>query len=334
MKQILTLSILILSLISCAQDKQKKESKIQKKMRPIIELYANAKKLNYKSEPIYVMKAQQSGCFYEIYVNDILVSKLYKNVTRIGNIVDLNDVILKSGTQKVTIKLFPPTGANGKLLKKLYYGTHFELEIRKYDKKRKGNEVSVKDYFAPTTTGKKDGPFKYAGTPYFEDTFTFEAEVPYSLKGWSESQDLTKLDKEVLEKEVLAFYAEYDKVIQSQNEKKWVAMVRNKEQEYFKSVAYNDKNDTNIKRRIKEYNNVFDNESIGVEPLDTYKMIFGGDGKVVTLKSINPENSGESAYSFGLKADVYGDGKRYDIQQFYYLHLHKPKGSTKLEIIR
>jgi len=333
MKKILILSILSISLMACGQKKQIKKDM---KTRPIVQLYAHAKKLNYKSEPIYVIDdPHQSGCFYEIYVNDILVSKLYKNVTRIGNIVDLNDVILKSGTQKVTVKLYPPTGANGKLLKNLYYGTHFDLQIKKYDNKNLDlDDVLVKDYFAPTTTGKKDGPFKFADTPYFEDTFTFEAEVPYTLKGWSESQDLTQMDKEVLEQEVLAFYAEYDKVIQSQNEKKWVAMVRNKEQEYFKSVAYNDKNDTNIKRRIKEYNNVFDNESIGVELLDTYKMIFGGDGKVVALKSINPENSGESAYSFGLKADVYGDGKRYDIQQFYYLHLHKPKGSTKLEIIR
>jgi len=313
---------------------QKKESKIQKKMRPIIELYANAQKLNYKREPVYAIRAKQNGCFYEIYVNDILVDKRYENVAIIENSPRLNDVILKSGTQKVTVKLYPPTGANGKLLKNLYYGTSFELEIRQYDKKRKGNEVSVKNYFAPTTTGKKGGPFKYADTPYFEDTFTFEAEVPYTLKGWSESQDLRKMDKDVLEEEVLAFYVEYDKAIQSQDEEKWVAMVQHRERDYFKAVCYNDKEGSSIKRRIKQYSNIFDSELIKSYSLDIYKMLYGGDGRVITLKSTNPENFGESAYSFGQKADVYGDGKRYEVQDFHYLRLHKPKDSTKLEIIR
>jgi len=99
-------------------------------------------------------------------------------------------------------------------------------------------DTLIKDYFAPSTTGKKDGSFKYADTSYFEDTFTFEAEVPYTLKGWSESQDLTQMDKDMLEQEILTFYAEYDKVIQSQDEEIWVAMVMDKQQEYFKAILY------------------------------------------------------------------------------------------------
>ncbi len=327
MKKILILSILSISLMACGQKKQIKKDM---KTRPIVQLYAHAKKLNYKSEPIYVMKAQQSGCFYEIYVNDILVSKLYENVTRIGNIVDLNDVILKSGTQKVTVKLYPPTGANGKLFKNLYKNTSFELEIRRYNKKKKGNEVSIKKYFAPTTTGKKDDPFKFADTPYFEDTFTFEAEVPYTLKGWSESQDLTQMDKEVLEQEVLAFYAEYDKVIQNQDEEKWVAMVSNAEQEYFKSVAYNNIDNTDIKGRIEEYSNFMDSELIKSYPLDKYKLVLWGDGKVVTLRSL--EFPGESAYTFGRMID--SNGERVETRSSRYLYLHKPRGSSKFEIIR
>jgi len=52
MKKILILSILSISLMACGQKKQIKKDM---KTRPIVQLYAHAKKLNYKSEPIYVM---------------------------------------------------------------------------------------------------------------------------------------------------------------------------------------------------------------------------------------------------------------------------------------
>jgi len=174
MKSIYYLSFfMVLFFVQACAQKNKKMEKLP--FNKIKNLYKEVP--HYDSEPIYALKAKQNGCFYEIYVNDILVDKRYENVTIIGNSPKLNDVILKSGTQKVTVKLFPPTDVHGKLFKNLYKNTSFELEIRRYNKKKKGNEVSIKKYFAPTTTGKKDGPFKYADTPYFEDTFTFEAEV-------------------------------------------------------------------------------------------------------------------------------------------------------------
>ncbi|WP_289064290.1 hypothetical protein [uncultured Zobellia sp.] len=290
--------------------------------RPIAELYKNREKLDYSTNPIYYLDdPYQSVCFFEIYVNGFLVFKRYENVGEIGNVIPLNDVILKSGTQKVKIKLFPATDINGNPLSSLDDDTRFDFKIKMYDNKiENAQDVLVKEYFAPTTTGKKDGAFKYPDTPYYEETFTFEAEVPYTLTGWSESQDLTKMDKDQLEQEVLAFYAVYDKVIQDQDEEKWVEMVRNKEEEFLKANTYNDIDDTWIKRRIKEYSNYFDSELIKSYPLDTYEMIFAGDGRAVALKSINPENIGESAYSFGLKADVYGDGNIYEIQQFKYIY--------------
>ena len=64
--------------------------------------------------------------------------------------------------------------------------------------------------------------------------------------------------------------------------------------------------------------------------LDAYKIIYGGDGKVVALKST--ERKGRAAYSYGVEIEE--DGEFIKERQSIYLYLHKPKGSNKLEIIR
>ena len=42
---------------------------------------------------------------------------------------------------------------------------------------------------------------------------TFNADVPYSLKGWSESSDLTKEDQGVLKKELVSKYEELRNIL-------------------------------------------------------------------------------------------------------------------------
>ncbi|WP_062060109.1 hypothetical protein [Aquimarina longa] len=316
---------------SCGQEHKK--DKTSMKNRPIEQLYTNVAPLNYPSMPQYFIEGHQSGCYYEIYVNGILSFKHYENVGLSNHAVPINDVILKSGTQRVTVKLFPLGRIGNKEYKTLEDNTRFRLKIFKRDKATPWEGLDydiVKEYFAPTTTGKDTGSFKNVGVPMFEETFTFEAEVPYKLTGWSESINLQDMDEDILEQEILNFYQEYDKIIQNQNEKGWVEMIRNKETEYFKSVYYNDSQNEEVKLRIAYHANPFDTELVESIPLDKYEIVFGGDGKVVTLKST--ERLGMSAYSFAQNKDR--NGKRAKARTSYYLFLHKPKGSNKLEIIR
>ena len=104
------------------------------KKRPIQQLYAHAEQLKYPSMPQYFIEGLQSGCFYEIYVNGILTFEHYRNVGLANHAVPLNDVILKSGTQTVTVKLFPLGKAGEENHFTLDDDTRFELEIFKRDK--------------------------------------------------------------------------------------------------------------------------------------------------------------------------------------------------------
>ncbi|WP_062055689.1 hypothetical protein [Aquimarina longa] len=317
-----------ITLISCAQDHKKNNMK-----RPIEQLYSNVDSLDYETMPQYYIEGYQSGCFYEIYINGILRFKHYENVGLMNHSTPINDLILQSGTQKVTVKLFPLGKIGDQEFTTIDADAKFRLKIFKRDKKQPyealGYDV-VKEYFAPTVSGERGDAFLNAGVPYYEETFTFEAEVPYELKGWSESQVLTKLDQKELEEEILDFYNEYDDIIQKQDEEKWVGMVKKRELEYLKSVHYNDSKNHKIRRRVDHSINIFDTELVHNIPLDEYEIIFGGDGKVVTLKSV--ERLGMSAYSFAQNKNR--NGKRAKARTSYYLFLHKPKGSNKLEIIR
>ena len=105
----------------------------------------------------------------------------------------------------------------------------------------------------------------------------------------------------------------------------------NREIEYLKSISYNDITNNDITLRIKEFKAIFDSEFKKNIPLDKYHILFGGEGKTITLQSI--ERKGKSAFSFGSHVEN-SEGEKKRTRRSRYLHLHKPKGSNKLEIIR
>ncbi len=304
---------------SCAQDHKKNKTM---KNRPINKIYElHKQKIDYPSMPQYFVEGYQSGCFYEVYINGLLVFKHYENVGLMNHATPINSRILKSGPQKVTIKLFPLGKIDGKEYTTIDADDSFRLKIFKRDKKQPyeaGAYDIVKEHYATLTDG----------LPYYEETFIFEAEVPYELKGWSESQILTDIDKDKLEKEILAFYKEYGQILEKRDEKKWVDIVIQSEKEEIHSADFFDKE--KIKLRIDDFTNTFDNEDIEIKPLDKYKIIFSGDGKVVSLQST--ERRGKSAFSFIENIDYQGERQKVRTSRFIYLH--KPKGSNKLEIIR
>ncbi|WP_289064295.1 hypothetical protein [uncultured Zobellia sp.] len=282
--------------------------------------------------PQYFIEAHQSGCFYEIWINGILGYAHYQNVGMANNAIPINENILKSGFQEVTIKLFPLGEIDGKEYTTLTERTRFTLEIFKRDKATPWEGLDydvVHNYFAPTTTGEEAGPFAHANEPMYEETFTFNAEVPYELIGWSNSQVIEGQDD--IEQEVLNFYKEYADVIQNQDEEKWAKTVKNREQELFKSVYYNDKSNEDLKKRIAYFTNTFDNEFIEKMPLDKYEITFSANGKITTLKSL--DYPGESAFSFKENRNR-SNGERDKYIASHYIFLHKPNGNDKLEIIR
>eukprot|EP01090_Pellita_catalonica_P009833 TRINITY_DN209_c0_g3_i1.p1 TRINITY_DN209_c0_g3~~TRINITY_DN209_c0_g3_i1.p1 ORF type:complete len:335 (+),score=43.92 TRINITY_DN209_c0_g3_i1:26-1030(+) len=321
---------MLLVITACGQTKQ---------MRPIDKLYSNIQPLQHKSMPQYFIEADQIGCFYELYVNGRMVFKLFKQVGLMGHTTCINDAILKRGKQEVTVKLYPLGQTEVERFDTFTKNAKINIEITKWDKalEDKPNSKEYENYddhvatFNILNTEDKNNSIRIKGLPYYEHTFTFYAEVPYEVTGWSESQDLTKMDQKQLEKEVVAFHNNLSDVIYNQDEAKWVDLVKNRELEFLTSEAYNDVNVESIKDRKRKFKQIFDSSFKRKVPLDKYEMIFGGNGRIVALKSLI--DKGYGAFSHGYEK-TYNDGRKRKIRSYEYIYLHKPKGSNKLEIIR
>ncbi|MHC9089539.1 hypothetical protein ACXIHB_12580 [Tenacibaculum sp. IMCC1] len=312
---------MLLVLTACGQTKE---------MRPIDKLYSNIQPLQYKSMNRYFIEANQSGCFYELYVNGRMVFNLFKQVGLMGHTTCINDAILKSGMQEVTVKLYPLGQTEVERFDTFTKNARIEVKIEKYDTQVEDSDEKVVTFKIPEASTRSKNDIKIEGLPYYEHTFTFYAEVPYEVTGWSESQDLTKMDQKQLEKEVVAFYNNFGDIIYNQNEKTWVEMVRKRELEILKTELYNNMKNSTILDRIEGFKQMFNSTFKRKVPLDKYKMIFGGKGRIVALKSI--ERTGRAAFSFGINDTYLGKKRKTRISR--YIYLHKPKGSNKLEIIR
>ncbi len=317
MKKLFTLISMIILFTACGQNNRKK-TKMKKSFDKIASAYKEVK--HYDKEPKYYIESYQSGCYYEIYVNDFIVFKHYKNVGLANHAVCINSKILKSGPQKVTIKLYPLGKVDNKNFTTIDPSDSFRLKIFMRDQKKSYRSFKyefLKEYHANIETS----------VPYFEETIVFNAEVPYKIEGWSNSQNLKEMDQELLEREVLAYYNDFAKVISEKNIEKWQNLILKREKEVAKSNFFKQEDSERISESLKSS---LDSEYLEVLPIDNYNMIIYGDNHMVKLES---KKFRKKSALITIEEKKY-NGKPRKAYVFHGLTLHKPKGSNTLEIIR
>ena len=272
---------------------------------------------HYDIEPFYKIHSKGINCDYEILVNDLDVYKSYDGYSDFTG-TQINYGILKSGEQRVTIKVFPLKV--GEMLTK---ETNAYFKVVEVDNTT--NHLDEKTITSLVLPSDADGNFAGAGLPYFEKTITFNATVPYELVGWSESKDLSKLDEKKLQKMVTSFYIKHGELDVAKKINKILNLSFSRERE-IAITMYTDKktleNDIlKVYQKTAEY-------AIRFEFTTPYKMNLYGNNRLVRLDVISGERKGKGAYSLFSRA---GTNEGYSYAGFY---LHIPKGKTELEIIR
>ncbi len=239
MKQLL-IHLVIINLIFTACGQQKKSTTQEEIIKPKVQIPLSMKykhitaanfveeatKLvkHFPKEPKYFIRPTQGNCLYEVLVNDKFVVKEY-GIEQYATPIDIGTMILKSGTQTVTVRLYPLGDAivdaygEGETVTTLLPKTQMRISVVKYDafniKNDLDDEKEVVTHNAPTD---KEGKFKGAGLPYYEYSFTFDAEVPYNLEGWSKGQDLTELDQDELKAQVVKYYKGIQKIYENKDQ--------------------------------------------------------------------------------------------------------------------
>ncbi|MCL1669787.1 hypothetical protein M2T82_17145 [Elizabethkingia ursingii] len=296
------------------------------------------KDVKYRNERVnYHAMIFIGGCNYEVLINDFPVDRYFGpgNGSASGSI-PINTAILKSGVQTWKIRIYPVHDSkevNGKVTMVprplIEDGARVEMDIEGIRftesggiEKRFGKVV---DFQAPLTNDERTGKKILAdhGKPYVEYTGTFQADVPYRLNGWEQGEDLSKLNKDNLEKELLKKYNEYKGWLQNGDLDKIAKSKLNAEKEEAQALYFNKKlND----QYISEFTTSWGRKNITVQPLENYSLKFYGDGKVVALIS--------NVYKKSPLWASFKDEESNNNYTIYNLYFYIPKGKKELEVIR
>lgn len=311
---------------SCSQNKKAMD---QKATSIIGNLYKDVK---FKDQAVnYHAEIQIGGCAFEFYVNDMAVQK-YAGDDGSGSVglsAPINMNILKSGVQTWELRVFPPE-VHGKRIAALPEGVKLELSVEALKFRQDGvDHTAAPIVLLQTPTVQKDNKLIYAdaGKPFMVYKGTFRADVPYEIKGWSESVDLSKEDTTALQKELVATYEKY---------RDWLS--KRALDEIAGSLAQKDKDRAQVtfydKALNEDHLNTFLDRygapNLSMLPLEHYKMVFSGNGKMVTLERADhpyyPALIGESHQK--------KDGKDKIYTMTYYMNFHRPHAGAPLEVIR
>ncbi|MBE7649115.1 hypothetical protein [Tenacibaculum finnmarkense] len=160
--------------------------------------------------------------------------------------------------------------------------------------------------------------------PYYEETVTFEAKVPYNLTGWSNSVDLTKENQEKLFKEVEAYYLELIKDFENKDIPAIAEKYYTKEKEIAQALFLKEKE---VKSRWHEdFLSRAAHPTAKGDKIENHYLEFYGNGKVVNLL-MGPGG----VRSLVIVRDKENGKKGYATLDVY---LHRPTPGAPLEMIR
>ncbi|MCG8849527.1 hypothetical protein G1K97_12405 [Tenacibaculum finnmarkense] len=269
---------------------------------------------------LYFQRSEQE--IMEVYINGIPFKK-YSEQNNSAVSFPINQYILKSGTQKVDVVF---KSLKGKPFRMGFGGI---IKIKKVAKSEdyKNNKI-IKEYKTPIVDNNGVKQFIATGQLEYRDSFTFEATVPYEFTGWNESQDLSEMDVDVLEKEVVNFH---ENVIDIAKRKDREALFQLFYQSEFQKAESEYYDDELFKRFTGGYNFILEDPTVKFLPLKNYKLQLYTNSKIVTLEST--EKYGSYALRFDYQ-ETDDTGEVYNETSYIKILLHKPKGSDKLVPIR
>lgn len=306
---------------SCSQNYKKDKDINQTKSSNNIMLSEIKNKIeSFNERPYYSVNFDNSnsGCQFEILVNDVPVMKKIGTKGAMISSVPINSCILESGKQKVKIKLYPNIGKDKLISTNKNSPLSLSISFRKdaWDNQNL-NEINVFE-LPPIIVPE-------IGLDYFEKEYEFDAEVPYKFDGWKMSKDLTKIPN--IEDKVLNKYKEIYNLLEKKDYLSFEKLKKNKDKEMNISFFLKP-------QEIVEGSNfdkaAFIEKDALIQPLVNVRVVFYGYNKLVTLENIKDKGSAlRTIINHPTK-----DGKLKQETIKFPILFHMPQNSNELEIIR
>ncbi|WP_312389233.1 hypothetical protein [Chryseobacterium sp.] len=316
MKSITFYLLLMTTLINC----QEKEQMNNTKAMEIVNKIPAEKRISYA---VHVNALTP----YELYLDDILIDYFYED--NMNNTTELNPYLLENGKHKLKIRYLPTVkdmfSKKGLLDPRDIY-TREDSRWHVFFVKLNKDPNAVLGYTNEIDYGGSELKIipPPSQVPYWEQEWELDIkDLPYKLKGWSESEDLSKMDKDQLKKEVVAYYEKQRNLLNNGSINEFLKL-SSKQDEELDICTYT----TPEQSRIDYDENVELMSKLcpnNMQPMDNYTMKLYANGKLVSLEIPNGKYKSWSAL---MSKTQKGRVNEWSIK------LHKPKGSKDFEIIR
>ncbi|MGQ7855153.1 hypothetical protein ACUN24_13035 [Pedobacter sp. WC2501] len=261
---------------------------------------------------------------YELYLDDILIDFYYGNT--ISNTTELNPYLLGNGKHTLKIRFLPKEEASDKMLSPADLIFNETARWHLYFLKTVADKNDPLGYSNELDYTKGELKIKAPSTkvPFWEQTWALDVkDLPYQVKGWSESEDVRKKDQDMLQKEVVRYFSHLKDLLNNGKIDDFRKLCKKRDQE-IDVVTYTTPEDS----KIDDQNNKERLLKIcpgNMQALNNYEMKIYGNGKLVTLVISSGKYKNWSALmSKTPKGRVTSWGAI----------LHLPKGSITLEMIR
>ncbi|MGV0922984.1 hypothetical protein [Empedobacter tilapiae] len=264
----LLLMLIVVQTTSCQTKKQETMQLLDRTQDYIID--------TNKPKTGYYLQINNQNCHYKILVNDLLIHTYNDPYPAFSVRIPITPVILKSGEQKLSIVVLPNQGDE------LTRNTDITISLMRYadmsNQTDFGGSTTIMDWEMPAIQDKEN-------LPMFRFDTIFKAEVPYEMNTINYATDLTKMDKDILLKEVVNQFELMHDYIKNDYDKFNVLA----EERIKSSSVPNYKTDEDIRKVYSDNKKGFtepENKKI-LQPLENYKMVLYGNGRIATLERLH-----------------------------------------------
>gem|GEM_PF-1563173 len=297
MKNMLLISFIIFNLSSC-HGKNDTNAVTENK-------FTKENKMISNNTIIYALSIDATADF-KVYINDVLVTSYYgKGATSLT--IPINREILFSGEQVIKVVLNSINKLDKNELK------YYKFQIKKYVSFSSPDYQTVLDCQFDHNLSEN----LYSHT----QSWIFKTEVPYKVEGWTESSILLKEDEGQLLREVISIYESFRKLLEDRDSKSFLAKTIKRDTEINEVLYLNKEQITEDENQTLQTINSITN----VLPLENYKLVFYGNGRMVALIRMDGKKKDQSALQAQLEDNS---------TEIYELLLHRPKSGSPLEVIR
>ena len=260
-------------------------------------------KYSNKKRPGYYLEVNNQNCYYEIDINNLSCGEFYDPYPMYSVRLPLNLNILKSGEQKLSLKVLPDVGD---FIKE---SASLQLRLMRYDdmldiENEFGKSKVIWEWKMPNVGEHK--------LPIFIFHTTFEAKVPYKLETLDlYATDLSELDEKVVLEEVLKeFQLKQKSIVNNTQDRDY--LIRHLNRAFVQIYPDNELLAKTVDDMITVEN------GMKLQPLEDYEIRFYYNYKIATL--VRKENK-QSAIWFN------NTSKKEKSYQPYYIFKNKETGT-------